>query len=191
MEFFRGNVFAEHNSFLPHNTIDEIWGIAMEREAEILRQNGKEKPSHIEKDEIFNPIMKDYMVHHPFRFAVKILKQIPAFWMCGETTKKSIVFMLLALSALVFFIKGFLVLRKTSIFAYVVLITVIYFNLLYAAILAWGRYSMPIYPPMLIICLYGIVQHVIKRGKVAPDLPPSNPTDENDDFVSRKRIQQV
>jgi len=124
---------------------------------QILSQRSVEANySSKQKNELFDSLMKKFIVYHPLDFFIKILKQIPAFWMRGETTKKSIAFIFLALTTLIFFIKGFFKLRNKSVFAYIVLIIVIYFNLLYAPIIAWAIYSMPIYPPMFIICLYVI-----------------------------------
>lgn len=162
VEFFRGNVYAQENSFLLQKSIPEIWKIANEKEKEILRQERIEKPGATQ-DRIFNNMMIKYMFYQPIQFAVKILKQMPAFWMRGQTINKSFVFILLALSALVFFIKGFLVLREKSIFVHIVLFLIIYFNLLYAAILAWARYSMPVYPPMIVIGVYWIIQFGVVR----------------------------
>lgn len=108
VEFFRGNVFAEQNSFLLQKTIPEIWDVAQQKERQILSQRGIEANDPTKKkDEIFDSIMKDFIIYHPIEFFIKILKQIPAFWMRGETTKTSIVFMSLALTTLYFFIKGF------------------------------------------------------------------------------------
>jgi len=158
VEFLRGNAMAENNSFLPQNTILEIWGEVVTREHEILREHGNEDPSDIEKDEIFNPIMKDFILHRPFDFALKIVKQIPAFWINGETTFKSLVFLAISLPTIVLFIIGFAATHRELFFANAAIILLVYFNLIYAAVLAFARYSMPMYPPMLILAVYAVFQ---------------------------------
>ena len=42
VEFFRGNVFAEQNSFLLQKTTPEIWDFEQQQEMQILSQNGIE-----------------------------------------------------------------------------------------------------------------------------------------------------
>jgi len=165
VEFFRGNVMAENNSFLPQNTISEIWGEIMDREQEIFREHGLENPSPIEREEIFNPIMKDFILKSPFKFALKIVKQIPAFWINGETTSKSLVFLAMALPTLLLSIIGYILTRKELIFANVAMIFLAYFNLIYAAVLAFARYSMPVYPPILILAVYAVFLICSKRNR--------------------------
>lgn len=164
VEFFRGNIFADNNLFLPQNTILEIWPEVIAREKEILREHGNPHPTFIEKDEIFGSLMRDYILHRPFDFAVKIIKQIPAFWICGETTFKSLALLAIALPMNILFIIGFFLTRKKSYFANTTLIFMIYLNLIYAAVLALGRYSMPLYPPMLVLAVY-VVFHIFSRKK--------------------------
>lgn len=156
VEFFRGNIFAENNLFLPQNNIKDFWPEVIAREDEILREHGNLHPTSIEKDEIFNPIMKNYILHRPLDFALKIVKQIPAFWICGETTFKSLAFLAIALPTIILFIMGFISTRKKSYFANTAVIFIVYFNLIYAAVLALGRYSMPVYPLMLIFAVYAV-----------------------------------
>ncbi len=164
VEFFRGNIFAENNSFLPQNPIMEFWTEVIAREKEILREHGNPHPTFIEKDEIFGRLMRDYILHRPLDFAAKIVKQIPAFWICGETTFKSLALMAIALPTIILFIIGFILTRKESYFANTALIFIVYLNLIYAAVLALGRYSVPLYPPMLVLAVYAVF-HIFNRKK--------------------------
>ena len=159
VEFFRGTIFADQNSYLLRQTIPEIWAVAMEREAAVLRAHGYPEGAQLdwaEKDDVFDPLMKDYVRHSPVAFAVKIAKQIPAFWIRGETRGKSLVFMVCALGTLGLW--GWSSWRRRYCPATgVVLWTVLYFNLLYAAVLAWARYSMPLYPLLLLVGIPGVL----------------------------------
>ena len=101
--------------------------------------------------------MKDYVRHSPAAFAVKIAKQIPAFWIRGETRGKSLVFMACALGTLGLWGWSSWCRRSFSATG-VVLWTVLYFNLLYAAVLAWARYSMPLYPLLLLVGIPGAME---------------------------------
>ena len=153
VEFFRGNVFAEQNSHLLRQSIPEIWEVAMERERAVLEARGYPagvRPDWAELDEIFDPLMKDFMVRSPGTFALKVAKQIPAFWIRGETRGKSTVFVVCALGTLALGAWGGWRSRG-RIGPAVIWLTVLYFNLLYAAVLAWARYSMPLYPPLLLL----------------------------------------
>lgn len=160
VEFFRGTVFADHNSHLLRRTIPEIWAVAMQREAAVLQAHGYPEgaqPDWAEKDDVFDPLMKDYVRHSPAAFAVKIAKQIPAFWIRGETRGKSLVFMACALGTLGLWGWSSWCRRSFSATG-VVLWTVLYFNLLYAAVLAWARYSMPLYPLLLLVGIPGAME---------------------------------
>ncbi len=162
-EFSRGTYLADENAQINlKQTNDEIWQKwYVEEYKPILKEY------HItNKDEeaiVLDKMMKDFIVEHPDRFIVRFMKQSLMFWYRGGSLKKSIMFLLLSLSVIVLFIIGFIKMNRYSLFSWVVLIGVLYFNFLYASIIAIARYSMPLYTPMIIIGAYGMVYTIRKK----------------------------
>ncbi|HMD88619.1 MAG TPA: hypothetical protein VKF38_05605 [Anaerolineaceae bacterium] len=173
LEFYRGNIYADQNSFLLKKTNVQIWAIVEQDQNPILSQNGLPTPiseSGIQPpllsskiDALFNPMMLKFILQHPVQLGIKILKQIPAFWIFGENRTNSLGFFVMALFTFFIFIEGFLLLKDTSVFGYIVLAFTIYATLIYAVILAWARYSIITYPPMLIVGCYWAVQWIISK----------------------------
>lgn len=155
VEFFRGTVFADQNSYNIKKTIPEIWDVAMKEEKKILAEHGYpegERPGFVTLDRIFNPLMIEFITQQPARFAKKIIKQLPAFWTRGETFGKSLVFLGFAVISLFLFAGGFFCFNN-RLEVYIIVICILYFNLLYAAVLAWARYSMPLYPLLMLAAI--------------------------------------
>ena len=151
VEFFRGTAFADQNSFLLRKGIAGLWTEAMAREEALMeRETGGAggKVAGMEKDDLFAKPMREMIFREPLRFALKTAKQIPAFWTLGETRTKSLFFLG---NALVLLGLGGIGLwrKREGAGALVVFWTVVYFNLCYAAILAYARYSMMLYPLLL------------------------------------------
>ena len=63
--------------------------------------------------------------------------------------------------ALAFF--GWLRARRQRIDTTPVISVVLYFNLMYAAILAFARYSMPVFPTLLVLAAFGVAQLLPQR----------------------------
>jgi hypothetical protein len=154
VEFFRGNSYAMDDSFKIGGGLGgELFSNAMKREREIIHESGITDFNHIDHinhklDSIFNPLMKEYIFHSPGKFFVKILKQIPAFWYLGKDFKYSLIRLIMAALIIIPFVV--VVINRPDGFNYSIILTIIYLNIIYAAIIAVGRYSMPLYPLMLI-----------------------------------------
>lgn len=154
VEFFRGNSYAMDNSYLIDGGLGGgLFSNAIKREDKIIHEHGLQefqRHDHIrhDLDSIFNPLMKEYIINTPGKFAVKILKQIPAFWYLGKDFKYSMIRLFMSVLIILPFI--LVTINRPDGFNYTIILTVIYLNLIYAAIIAVGRYSMPLYPLMLI-----------------------------------------
>lgn len=64
---------------------------------------------------------------------------------------------------------GWLRARAAHPGVFVIVCTILYFNIIYAVFLSFARYSMPLYPILLILTAYGIRElwHIWKpHGKV-------------------------
>lgn len=158
VEFFRGTALADQNSFLLRQGIAELWTEAIAREQALMDGNNlgaNGVRAEMAKDDLFAKPMKSLMFGQPWRFALKTLKQIPTFWTLGETRGKSMFFLVNATILLALAGWGGWQRRRQMATA-VVFWTIVYFNLCYAAILAYARYSMVLYPLLLPYAGYGI-----------------------------------
>ncbi len=154
VEFFRGTAFADQNSFLLKKGIAELWTESEKRETAFIAAVGAGPGAEL--DELFARPMRQLMFRTPHRFAVKILKQIPAFWSLGDSLPKSSFFLCNAVLLLALGGRG-LWRRRTEPASVLVFFTVVYFNLCYAAILAYARYSVVLYPLLLLYAVPGLV----------------------------------
>ncbi len=153
-EFLRGEFMSRENGYLLQNTNDEVWAKFQMEYMRIVEEYDcldDEKQTRV-----LDSLMKAFIIEEPGQFALHITKQLPTFWYRGENFKKSMFYLVLAVVSLGLFLLGFVKTFRENIFGFSVLMSIIYFNLLYASILAIARYSMPVYPPMLLLGLYGL-----------------------------------
>ncbi len=161
-EFLRGDYLAQENAFLNlKQTNEEIWEKFSVEYEEILSRNNAHTSA--EANKVLDERMKTEILSNPQKFIIKILKQIPAFWYRGGSLAKSLIFLVFAIPILIISLIGFFKSKNTSMMGYVVAASVIYFNLIYASILAIARYSMPLYTPMIILAVMGM--HAIFKRK--------------------------
>jgi hypothetical protein len=112
----------------------------------------------LKKDAIESAEIKRRLREEPLGFVKKFALQVFSFWYIVETRKKSLMVGAIALVALSLAAFGWLRARRNHIDTFPVVSVVLYFNLLYAAILAFARYSMPVYPTLLVLSAYGLTQ---------------------------------
>lgn len=119
----------------------------------------------LKKDAIEGAEAKRRLREEPLGFVKKFGTQVFTFWYVVETRKKSLLVGAIALIALSLAAFGWLRARRNGVDTFPVVSVVLYFNLLYAAILAFARYSMPVYPTLLVLSAYGLSQ---LRGQRQP-----------------------
>jgi hypothetical protein len=154
-EYLRGKYIAQENAYIDlKKTNAEIWTKFFVEFDQILKNDYK---SELELQDKLDLMMKEDIQKNPVGYIKRTLKQIPTFWMRGENLMKSLAYMGMSMALIFFFFVGFFKLRKSSVFVYIVLCAAVYFNLIYASILAIARYSVPLYPPMLIVGSMGLI----------------------------------
>jgi len=138
--------------------------------------NGEKRPMEarialeLKKDAIESAEVKRRLREEPLGFLRKFGIQLFTFWYIVNTRKMSLVVGGFALAALGLAAFGWLRARRNGIETFPAIAVVAYFHLLYAAILAFARYSMPVFPTLLALSAYGLTQLVRRRGssEVAP-----------------------
>ncbi len=121
----------------------------------------------VAKDQAEGQIARARVLGRPLEFAQKFAAQLYTFWLIVETKKKSAVIggMAFLLLGLAFF--GVRKARRQEKDLWPVLTVLLYFYFVYAAILAFARYSFPLYPTLLVFAVAALVR------EKAP-LPPQN-----------------
>jgi hypothetical protein len=187
-EFFRGYIMAQPKYALLKqdfggNAPGEKWDWeANLREDELLRANGLSMFSterfgpngepmpfeprietELKKEKIESAEMKRRLTQEPLGFVKKFGIQMFTFWYVVETKKKSLVVGAIALVVLSLAFLGWMRARRMQIDTTPVISVVLYFNLMYAAILAFARYSMPVFPTLLVLSAFGVSQLLPQR----------------------------
>jgi len=132
----------------------------------------------LEKDRIESAEMKRRILQEPGGFLYKFTVQLASFWYIVETRKKSL--MVGAVALVVLSLAGFGAwrahLKQATVWP--VLAVIAYFNAIYAAFLAFARYSMPLFPTLTVLAaggLLSILEPLLRRwlpGKVPPTDSP-------------------
>jgi hypothetical protein len=116
-----------------------------------------------QKDRIELSEVKRRLLHEPVDFLRKFVIQLATFWYVVETRGKSLLVGAVALVVLVLASLGVVRARRQGALIWPVVSLIVYINAFYAAILAFARYSMPLYPTLLILAAGGL-EHLISRS---------------------------
>lgn len=109
-----------------------------------------------ETDQILNRAAKEKVKGDPVAYLGKSMVGLFTFWYQLTSLKNSLIVGLLAVVAWVFAIVGCLRSRREHRPAWLLLAPVLYLNLFLAALLALGRYSVPILPALLVLTAFGL-----------------------------------
>lgn len=182
-EFLRGYVNAQSKYFLLRDKFQGNWDWeANQYEVGILRRfgipfftykNGKivggmKESIHneVRKEKAENIVAKNDVLHHPLIFLRKFIIQLFTFWYVVETPAKSLLVGFFAILAIAGAIRGVLIARSNGVDVTPLVAVVLYFNIIYAAILAFARYSMPLYPILITLAANGIAGKTMSGSEV-------------------------
>jgi|GEM_PF-1682132 len=110
----------------------------------------------LEKDRVESAEMKRRLLHEPGAFIYKFGVQLATFWYIVETKTKSLLVGAISLIMLTLAGIGVWRARDGSVPTWPVIIVVVYFNVIYAAFLAFARYSMPLFPTLTVLAAGGL-----------------------------------
>ncbi len=157
--FLTGNYFVEHYNANNRSSL-MLTSIAVEKIDSILARKGSAHPQFYNltasQDKYLNQVALESVKGNPLGLLSKIVKQFLCFWCLGASETKTRILSLLQLPIL--FLAGFGIFfsytRKKN--STLLILVIVYFNLLYAAIHAEVRYSVPVVPYVLILAVYGL-----------------------------------
>jgi len=171
-EFLRGYVVARPEFALLRTTFQGHWDIQANLfEDRLLRERGSSFWSYkdgrpvrmfptieneLRKERLENRIAREMVLGDPLGFLRKFFTQLFTFWYLVETPAKSLLVGSLALTAWALALLGWRRARAQDREVAPILVTVLYFNVVYAAILAFARYSMPVFPGLLALSANGV-----------------------------------
>jgi 4-amino-4-deoxy-L-arabinose transferase-like glycosyltransferase len=118
-----------------------------------------------QKDRIELAEVKRRLLHEPVDFLRKFVIQLATFWYIVETRGRSLLVGAVALVFLVLAVLGVVQARRLGVVTWPVVSIIVYVNAFYAAILAFARYSMPLYPTLLILAAGGL-DHLLFPAKI-------------------------
>jgi hypothetical protein len=126
----------------------------------------------VQKDHVEDAVAISRVLHDPAGFLGKFLVQLATFWYIVETRLKSLVIGGMALVLLVLSALGVLRARRDSVVTWPVVAVILYLNLVYAATVAVARFSMPLYPMLLIFAAGGLASLVPRLAPLTSRLAP-------------------
>jgi 4-amino-4-deoxy-L-arabinose transferase-like glycosyltransferase len=110
----------------------------------------------LQRDRIESVEMKRKLLTEPADFLRKFSIQLFTFWYIVETRVKSLLVGGIALVMVTLATTGYVRASRRGETVWPIMIVVLYFNAIYAAFLAFARYSMPLYPTLTILAAGGL-----------------------------------
>jgi hypothetical protein len=129
----------------------------------------------LDKDRIEGAEMKRRLLHDPLGFVRKFVVQLGTFWYIVETRVKCLFVGGIAACLLVAAAFGVADAWRRRALVWPVVAVIAYNNAFYAAVLALGRYSMPVFPTLILLSAGGamFLAHRI-LGRLWPAAFPAN-----------------
>ena len=156
-EFLRGYVFAQPRYYLLRDAayhIGENEANAMQRE--LFRSQGLVwERDEAETERVQNVAMKAKLRAEPLALVKKVVIASFMFWYVVTSRMNSLVVGGLALVAWLFAIAGIVRSRGRGHHFWLLLLPIFSLNLIYALVLALGRYSAPCIPTLIVLAAFG------------------------------------
>jgi 4-amino-4-deoxy-L-arabinose transferase-like glycosyltransferase len=124
----------------------------------------------VEKDRVETIEVKRRVLHDPSGFVQKFFVQLFMFWYVVETRTRALFVGSVALVTLVLCGFGLLHARRSGTMVWPVVMVLAYFNVIYAVFLAFARYSMPLFPTLVVLAAGGLMslgERLPKRVRLA------------------------
>lgn len=110
----------------------------------------------VQKDKIESAEMKRRVLHDPLEFVGKFAVQLLTFWYIVETRSKSVAVGTIAAVTLILAALGARSASRAGVVVWPAVTVLAYMNAIYAAFLAFARYSMPLFPTLVVFAAGGL-----------------------------------
>lgn len=172
-EFLRGYVFAQPRYFLLK---DPPYVVGEEEANEMQRKLFREKGLVWERDEaeterVHSEALKEKLRESPGAFVKKVVIAAFMFWYVVTSKTSSLIVGGLALGAWVLAFYGMKHGHRKRDAFWLLLLPIFSLNLIYALVLALGRYSAPCIPALIVLAAFGadrLLRRVTSTGEAAP-----------------------
>jgi hypothetical protein len=163
--FLRGYIFSQPDfALLRKPPYTDAENASNELFQSLCRRAGTEwQKEDYETDQILNRAAKERLRSEPAQFVRKFAVGLFTFWYELTSLANSLLVGLLAAAALALGFVGWRRARREGRPAWLLLLPVLYLNLLLAALLALGRYSVPILPGLLVVAAFGVDALLTRR----------------------------
>jgi 4-amino-4-deoxy-L-arabinose transferase-like glycosyltransferase len=125
--------------------------------------------NELTRDRIEAKEAKRLLTQEPMGFVRKFIVQMGTFWYIVETPGKSMMVGAFSLAALLLAFKGWRAAKQAGIDVTPIIAMLLYFNILYAAMLALARYSMPMFPTLMVLTGFGAASFAAARNSPSKD----------------------
>jgi hypothetical protein len=158
--FLLGNYAVAHYDEAPMQLTPLRELAKNKREALILDKTGAvsiDEVDPIEREKIWGREVTNFLKTQPGRFVRKVIVQAIRFWYLGDTVSKSIFILSIQLPLLIMALLGIIqAIRHRKPFVFY-LLTIAYFNSIYAVMWVEARYTVPLEPYVMTLASYGLL----------------------------------
>jgi 4-amino-4-deoxy-L-arabinose transferase-like glycosyltransferase len=158
--FLLGNYAVDHYDEAPMQLTPLRELAKNKREALILDKTGAvsiDEVDPIEREKIWGQEVTNFLKTQPGQFVRKVIVQAIRFWYLGDTFSKSIFILSIQLPLLIMALLGIIqAIRHRKPFVFY-LLTIAYFNSIYAVMWVEARYTVPLEPYVMTLASYGLL----------------------------------
>lgn len=105
----------------------------------------------------------DRIISNPDFLIFRTIINFFTFWYLSESPAKSLFFLLLQIPLLIIFILSLITIKKFD-FSRIIIFIILYYSVLHALIIGWGRYSVALIPILIFIASIGFERVLSKFG---------------------------
>lgn len=155
-QFVTGNYEFEHYHEAPLQSV-KLGELGVVYAAQLLGYDDVAEFNQLaaDVDQALLPHALSYLRNEPGKLLIKIVMQFPRFWYLSESPLKSWFLISIQAPLLILALVGAFHTLRTGRQGLPLLLTILYFNLIYAAIVVEGRYSTPVVPYVILLAAVG------------------------------------
>lgn len=144
-----GNTLAKNWVKQPLSNL-ESWSEGNETIKSILNANNISFEDPMAEKILINYNIEKF-INNPVFLISRVAINFLTFWYLSESPLKSLFFLLFQMPLFLIFIMSINKLINSYKFSWIIIITILYYSILHAFIIGWGRYSVPLIPILMVV----------------------------------------